>query len=91
MATGVDVMDSVTLIGLAAGTCTTLAFLPQVIKVWRSRSTTDISLLMFLVFCTGLGLWLTYGILVEDIPLIVANLLTLVLAGTVLFFKLRYK
>ncbi len=84
-------VDGVTLLGFGAALLTTLAFLPQVIKVWRSHSTTDISLLTFLSFCAGITLWLSYGILTTDLPLIAANGATLVLAGTILIFKLRYK
>ena len=83
-------MDLTTLIGLAAGTCTTVAFLPQAVKAWRSRSTRDISLAMFLVFLAGVLLWLTYGIILGDLPLIVANGVTLVLAGSILVLKLRH-
>ncbi len=84
-------VDGVTLLGFGAALLTTLAFLPQAIKVWRTRSTTDISLLSFLTFCIGIALWLSYGILTHDMPLIAANSATLVLAGTILAFKLRYK
>jgi len=84
-------MDNVTLIGLAAAFLTTLAFLPQVIKVWRTRSTKDISLLTFLCFCSGVILWLIYGIIINNLPLIAANGVTLILSGTILIFKLRYK
>lgn len=80
----------VTFVGLAAAFCTTVAFLPQVIKTWRTRSTKDISLVMFLVFTTGIFLWLVYGVLLRDVPLIVANGTTFVLSGTILYFKLRH-
>lgn len=80
---------SVTLIGLLAAFCTTIAFLPQVIKTWRTRSTKDISLAMFLVFTTGIFLWLVYGVMLRDVPLIAANGITFVLSGTMLYFKLR--
>jgi MtN3 and saliva related transmembrane protein len=50
-----------------------------------------LSLRMFLFFCLGVAMWLAYGVLVQDIPVIVANLLTLMLASTLLFFKLRFK
>lgn len=83
--------DVFTLIGLAAGTLTTIAFLPQVIKTWRTRSTADISLSMFTVLCTGVALWLVYGLLTDDLPLVLANGVTLILAGTILGFKIRYK
>jgi MtN3 and saliva related transmembrane protein len=79
------------LLGLAAGALTTTAFLPQVIKTWKTRSAKDLSLGMFSLFCTGVLLWLIYGIVVRDIPVIAANLLTLMLASTLLFFKLRFK
>lgn len=84
-------MDTIQFVGLAAGMLTTIAFLPQVIKTWRSRSAKDLSLGMFSLFCLGVVLWLAYGFLVMDIPVIAANLLTLMLASTLLFFKLRFK
>jgi MtN3 and saliva related transmembrane protein len=80
----------ITLIGLAAAFCTTVAFLPQVIQTWRTRSTKDISLAMFLVFTTGIFLWLVYGVVIHDAPLIAANGITFVLSGTILYFKLRH-
>ncbi|MEJ2004739.1 MAG: SemiSWEET transporter, partial [Cyclobacteriaceae bacterium] len=58
---------------------------------WKTRSAKDISLSMFLLFCTGVLLWLIYGILIEDLPVIVANILTLFLASTILYFKLKSK
>ena len=84
-------MNSIQLLGLAAGSLTTAAFLPQVIKTWKTRSAKDLSLGMFSLFCLGVALWLTYGLIVKDIPVIAANLLTLMLASTLLFFKLRFK
>lgn len=83
-------MNTVTVIGLMAATLTSLAFLPQAIKVWRTRSTRDISLIMFSVMTTGIVLWLIYGLLVADLPLICANAVTLPMAAYVLFAKLRY-
>ena len=79
------------ILGLVAGACTTIAFLPQVLKTWKSRSAKDLSLGMFSFFCFGVLLWLIYGIMEQDIPVIAANLLTLMLASTLLFFKLRFK
>ncbi|MBL7861537.1 MAG: SemiSWEET family sugar transporter [Cyclobacteriaceae bacterium] len=84
-------MNEVQLLGLVAGSCTTIAFLPQVIKTWKSGSAKDLSLGMFSFFCFGVLLWLIYGIMVGDIPVIVANLLTLILASSLLFFKLKFK
>lgn len=84
-------MDNIKLLGLVAGMLTTAAFLPQVIKTWKSRSAKDLSLGMFSLFCLGVLLWLAYGFIVRDIPVIAANLATLMLASTLLFFKLKFK
>ena len=84
-------IEPVTFLGLTAGVLTTLSFLPQVIKAWKSRSTRDISLGMFAVFCTGVFLWVVYGFLVGDVPVIVANVVTFILAGTILGLKLTYR
>lgn len=84
-------MDIPTLLGLCAGTLTTLAFVPQVLKTWRSKSGNDISLGMFLLFSTGVLLWLIYGILIDALPVILANAVTLLLSLTVLALKLRYQ
>ena len=88
---GMEKTGLITALGLFAGTLTTLSFLPQVIKAWRTRSTRDISLGMFVVFCTGVFLWVVYGFLVGDVPVIVANVVTFVLAATILGLKLRYR
>ncbi len=84
-------MTLVTIIGLTAGTLTTISFLPQAIKIWRSKSAKDISLSMFLTFCFGVLLWVIYGICARDLPVFMTNVVTLVLSGTILFFKLKYK
>jgi MtN3 and saliva related transmembrane protein len=77
-------------VGMLAGTLTTLSFLPQVIKVWKTRSTRDLSLAMFAAFTLGVALWLVYGLLIDSWPVILSNLVTLVLAGLILFFKLLH-
>ncbi|TSC83784.1 MAG: hypothetical protein G01um101413_924 [Parcubacteria group bacterium Gr01-1014_13] len=78
-------------IGLAAAILTTSAFLPQVIRVVKNRSTHDISLAMFVLFCTGIFLWLIYGILIKDIPIIIANAATFILATIILIYKFKFK
>jgi MtN3 and saliva related transmembrane protein len=83
-------MQFLDLIGYAAALCTTSAYIPQVLRVWRTRSTHDISLKMFVVLVTGISLWLTYGILTSDWPLAAANSVTLMLASTILYFKIRH-
>ncbi|CAL74990.1 conserved hypothetical protein; putative signal peptide [Bradyrhizobium sp. ORS 278] len=79
-----------TLIGLGAAVCTTSSFLPQVIKAWRSRSTHDISTGMFVLLTTGNSMWLLYGALIGDLPLVLANAITLALVAAILGLKLRY-
>jgi MtN3 and saliva related transmembrane protein len=76
--------------GLAAGLCTTLAYIPQVLKAWRTRSTGDVSLGMFLFMVVGMTCWLVYGLMIGDAPLILANAITLALATIVLVLKLRH-
>ena len=84
-------MNLVTILGLFAGSLTTISFLPQVIKTWKTRSTKDISLEMFAIFCSGVLLWIIYGALVKDIPVIFTNVATLSLASPILLFKIKYK
>lgn len=84
-------MDMITVIGLAAGFCTTVAFLPQAIKTWKSKSAKDLSLGMYSIFCTGVILWLAYGLLKSDLPIILTNGVTLFLAISILYFKLSFK
>jgi MtN3 and saliva related transmembrane protein len=83
-------MPFVTIVGMIAGVLTTVAFLPQVLRTWRTRSTADISLVMFLIYVTGIVLWLVYGLMLNDLPLIASNAVTLVFSGTILALKLRH-
>jgi MtN3 and saliva related transmembrane protein len=78
------------LVGYGAATLTTLAFIPQTLKSWRTRDLSGVSLSMYSLFTLGVLLWLIYGILLDSWPIIVANIVTLALAGTVLFLKLRH-
>ncbi len=78
-------------IGYLAATCTTLAFLPQVIHVWRTRSADDISLAMYLIFMVGVLAWVVYGVRLHAQPVVLANGATFVLAGAVLVGKLRFR
>ena len=83
-------MDVPMLIGLAAGILTTIAFLPQLILTAKTRATKDISLGMFVTFCVGVLLWLIYGLMIQALPVILANGVTLVLAGAILVLKLKH-
>lgn len=84
-------MDTAQWIGLAAGLLTTLAFVPQVLKIWRTRSAKDISLRTYVFFSIGVALWLVYGILRQEPPIILWNAVTLVLAIAIVAMKLRFR
>ena len=83
-------MRIITILGFAAGTLTTVAFLAQVLRTVKHRSTKDISLGMYLMLCSGIALWLIYGILIHSWPVIIANAVTLALSGWVLVLKIRF-
>lgn len=76
-------------LGFAAAALTTLAFVPQVIKIIRTKSAADISLLMYLIFGLGVFLWGIYGVMIYSVPVVVANAVTLALVCVVLFYKIR--
>lgn len=78
-------------LGLIAGSLTTAAFFPQVLKIWRSRSAADISLGMFVLFSTGVSFWIIYGLSIGSLPVVLANSITLVLALAIVVFKIRFK
>ena len=77
-------------LGYLAAAGTTVAFLPQVIRVYRTRSAEDISTAMYVLFITGVALWIAYGLAIHSVPVIAANCVTLVLAVAVLVGKLRF-
>ncbi len=84
-------LNLITLIGLTAAFCTTISFLPQAVRVIKSRQTRDISLGMYILFSSGVFLWLVYGIVIRDLPIIIANAVTFAFSFTILIFKLKYK
>lgn len=84
-------MDSITAIGLVAAAFTTIALLPQLMKVWKTKSTRDISTGMFTLYSSGLFLWFVYGMYLKDLPLILANSLAFIQALVILILKARYK
>ena len=79
------------LIGYAAAVLTTAAFVPQALKSWRSRDLSGVSLGMYGLFTLGVALWLAYGLIIESWPVILANGITVILAGMVLTLKLRHR
>ncbi len=84
-------MDYISIIGFAAATLTTTAFLPQLRKTWKTKSAGDVSIEMLIAFSTGTFLWLIYGLYLQAIPVVVANFFTLVFNLIILFLKLKYK
>jgi len=84
-------MRFTTILGFVAGVLTTLSFVPQVYKAWRSKRCDDLSWGMLLAFATGVALWLVYGLLIWAMPIIVANAVTLALVLAILALKVRYR
>ena len=84
-------MTFIDLIGISAACFTTISFVPQAIKVIRTKNTEGISLYMYIIFTAGTFLWLCYGILTHDFPITFANAITFMLSSIILFFKIRVK
>jgi len=78
-------------IGIVAGFLTTVSFVPQVLKVYKTRHTKDLSIFMLLLFCAGVALWTLFGILLAEVAIIVPNAVTLILAAYILAMKVKYK
>jgi MtN3 and saliva related transmembrane protein len=81
----------ITILGLVAASLTTFAFLPQIVKVWRSKSAQDISMSWLITFSSGIFLWLVYGLILGQLPIIMANATTLGLTLVILYFKFKYQ
>jgi len=84
-------MDWITTLGLVAAFLTTVSFLPQTIKTVRSRETKNISILMYITVSVGICLWLGYGLILKNLPLIMANSISLLMSVTILSYKIKYK
>jgi len=84
-------MNWITLLGLLAAIGTTGCHVPQVIQIIKTKHTKDISLGMYIILTSAIFLWLVYGVLIKNLPLIMANLVSFLLASTVLVFKIKYK
>ena len=79
------------IIGIAAGICTGIAMLPQLIKIIREKKAEDISFVMLLVLIVGLGGWVWYGLLREDYPIIKTNAFSLLVNFAIVYFSYRYR
>lgn len=86
-----DPLDTITIIGLLAGALTTIAYVPQAIKVWRTKETRDLSLVWLVILAVGELIWIVYGALVWSIPVIATNIASVFLALVILGFKAKYK
>lgn len=84
-------MTSIQILGMTAGSISAITFLPQVIKTWKTKSAGDISVLMFTFATISVIMWLVYGIILEDIPIIYTNSLVLICSVIMLYFKFRFK
>jgi MtN3 and saliva related transmembrane protein len=84
------IFDFREVIGYLAGLLAAVAFLPQLLQTLRERSMKDISLGMYLLFCSGVTLWLIYGFLISSWPVVISNSVTLLLSGTILALKIRH-
>lgn len=84
-------MDLIEIIGMIAASLTTLSFVPQAVKTIKTKRTQDISLIMYILFVTGVAMWLLYGIKINSTPIIIANAVTLLLTIPILVLKLIYK
>lgn len=78
-----------TIFGYIAAACTTISFVPQAIKVYKTKSTRDISLGMFLLMSTGVAFWLIYGLMINSYPIVLANAVTLFLSFYILIMKIK--
>lgn len=83
-------MDFPETIGLLAGLLTTVSSLPQLFKIIRTKKTRDISLGMFLVYLCGMVLWLAYGLLINSLPIIVTNIVSILIVAAIVVLKLKY-
>jgi MtN3 and saliva related transmembrane protein len=83
-------MDTIVLVGYAAGTLTTISFVPQVYRAWTLKETRDLSLAMLLLFAAGIILWTLYGIWTASLPIIAANVITFCLLLVLLGLKMKY-
>lgn len=83
-------MQIADVVGIVAALFTTASFLPQAIRIFKTKSTKDLSIMMYIMFVVGIFLWMVYGILLKSLPLILANSVTLCFAAGILLMKIRF-
>ena len=79
------------LFGFSAASLTTIAFLPQLYKTWQTKSAEDVSLIMLILFITGLICWIIYGLKIHSIPILIANIITFIFNFSILILKMTYR
>ena len=79
------------LFGFTAALLTTIAFIPQLYKTWKTKSAEDVSLIMLILFITGLICWIIYGLKIQSIPILVANIITFIFNFSILILKITYR
>jgi MtN3 and saliva related transmembrane protein len=84
-------INAIEIVGLIAATLTTIAYVPQVIKTWKTKEVSTLSLTMYIVMFLGVSMWFTYGILLKSIAIVLANIVTGILTFTLIFLKLKYR
>lgn len=83
-------MNYISIIGSIGATLTTVCMVPQIVKVWKTRQTKDLSLAYFGILATGVALWIVYGLLLKEPPIYIANIITLTFCLTIIGFKIKY-
>ena len=78
------------IIGILAGFLCTISFVPQIVRIFKTRHTRDLSLITFSILCLGVFLWLIYGILIKDLPVVLANSVILILCSLIVVMKVKY-
>ncbi|GIZ09885.1 SemiSWEET family sugar transporter [Flavobacterium sp. UMI-01] len=84
-------MNIIDILGFIAGVCVTISVVPQIVKVWKTKKVKDISLLTFSILTFGIALWVVYGILKSDLPIIITNAISLFLNSIMIYFIIYYE
>lgn len=84
-------MNIIDILGLSAGICVTISVIPQIVKVWKTKKVKQISLLTFSVLTFGIALWIVYGIMKKDLPIIISNSISLFLNLIMVYFIIYYE
>lgn len=84
-------INAIEIVGLIAATLTTSAYIPQVIKTWKTKDVSTLSLTMYIVMFLGVSMWFTYGVLLKSVAIVTANIVTGILTFTLIYLKLKYR